>query len=76
MRGCFQLLAQITGELKNIAAVNVNNFAIPHALLGTITPDDVAAVELHRRVIAMSTEELAARRTELLDVIEDRPAVN
>jgi hypothetical protein len=69
IRACVELLAKLTGELKN-AGTCVNVSLGSHVLIGELTPDDVWAVESHRRLSAMTPEELTARRQELLAVIE------
>jgi hypothetical protein len=69
LRGCFELLAKVTGELKAAgSAVNVSFGS--HAVLGELTAEDVHAVESHRRYSAMTDEELRTRRKEMLAVIE------
>jgi hypothetical protein len=68
IRSCVELLAKLTGELK--AAGTAVNVSFSNALLGELSPDDVQAVHDHRRLSAMSPDELKARRQDLLAVIE------
>jgi transposase-like protein len=69
IRACCELLAQLTGELKN-AGTAVNVSLGSHVLLGELSEDDVWAVKSHRRWAAMTPEELTAQRKEMLEVIE------
>jgi transposase-like protein len=68
IRSCVELLAKLSGELK--AAGTAVNLSFSNALLGELSPDDIQAVHDHRRLSAMTPEELKARRQEMLAVIE------